>query len=96
MKNTEKYVFMVPVRDRESKTNKKLTKLEARVSLVFYSYLGLWKVIHYLWFILTVDHADVFVLIDIQLYAVDPDRSIIHPNDRGFVDTFYNIDCSVT
>jgi len=49
MKNTEKYVFMVPVRDRELKTNKKLTKPEARFSLVFYSYLGLWKGIHYLW-----------------------------------------------
>jgi len=26
MKNTEKYVFMVPARDRKTKTNKKLTK----------------------------------------------------------------------
>ena len=40
---------MVPARDRESKTNKKLTKPEARVSLVLYSDIGLWKVIHYLW-----------------------------------------------
>jgi len=26
MKNTEKYVSMVPARDRKTKTNKKLTK----------------------------------------------------------------------
>jgi len=39
MKNAEKYGFMVLVRDRESKTNKKLTKPEARVRLILYSYL---------------------------------------------------------
>ena len=54
---------------------------------------GIVKVVTLFWFQI-VDIADILIFVDIQLYAVDPDCSIIQPNDDGFVDVLHHVYCS--